>query len=422
LWLNTTGEGAVRTFSTLDEKAGEARASYRLDFGPLEHTISVKTGALARGARRDANTQAFGISAPIMEDSVRALPAEVLFGGRFTAPDSSVFNIRSLAQGGSYTANDALFAGFAMADVPLSASWRLVTGARVEHSDVQVNAVSTLGQACPTERVFTDALPSVALTFRPSNGQTFRVSGSRTLARPEYRELACVRSRDVLGGVDQSGNPNLVRTLIDNADLRWEFYPRAGELLSVAAFAKRFHDPIERVSRSTSTNSFVTFVNAHAADNVGVELEARKGLDAIADVLSPLTVFSSVTIMRSQIRLGDKLGASTNANRAMVGQAPYVVNAGLTYSSASGPGSATLLYNRVGPRIVEAGELPLPDVKEKARDILDLSVRVPAGAGVVARIDAKNLLDAHYQLIQGTVTREAYRMGRTLQIGLNVQR
>jgi hypothetical protein len=422
LWLNTLSEGAVRTFSHLDEKAAESKASYRWDFGPIQRLVSVKAGGLARGARRDANTQAFGIFAPIMSDSVRALTPEELFGGRFTAPDSSVLNIRSLAQGGSYTAEDGLFAGFAMVDVPLSPSWKLITGARVEHSDVLVKAISTLGQPCKTERLFTDVLPSLAVTFRPNEVHTLRLSGSRTLARPEYRELACIRSRDVLGGIDQGGNPDLVRTLIDNADLRWEFYPRPGEVFSAGVFAKRFHDPIERIFRSSSTNSFVTFVNAHAADNFGVELEGRKSLDAIAEFLAPLTAFSSVTLMRSQIRLGGSLGASTNANRAMVGQAPYVVNAGLTYSSASGAGSATLLYNRVGPRISEAGEQPLPDVQELARNLLDLSLRVPAIPGVVARLDAKNLLDARYLLRQGSVTREAYRLGRVLQIGLNIER
>lgn len=422
LWLNNLEEGAVRTFAELDEQAGEARVNVHRAFGRLEHAVTLKAGALARGALRDAATSSYGIFAPVFEQANRALRPEEIFGGRFTAPDSSVLNLRSLAQGGSYTAEDGIVAGYAMVEVPLGGSVTLTGGARVEHSDARVTARSTLGEPSFTKRVFTDLLPSAIVTYRPHRAHAMRLSASRTLARPEYRELAPIRTRDVLGGVDIRGNPDLVRTRIDNADVRWEFYPRRGELLSAGVFAKRFHDPIERVFTASNTNSIVTFVNAEGADNYGLELEARKRLDAIAEFLTPFSVFTSLTLMRSDIDLGASAAASTNANRAMVGQAPYVVNAGLTYTSGGGRGSATLLYNRVGVRISEAGEMPLPDVEELPRDILDLSIRVPAGRGIEARLDAKNLLDASYRLRQGSVTRESYDVGRTLQIGVNIRR
>ena len=100
----------------------------------------------------------------------------------------------------------------------------------------------------------------------------------------------------------------------------------------------------------------------------------------------------------------------------MVGQAPYVFNGGV---SDLGRGtSATLLYNRVGERIVAAGDRPLPDVIESPRDVIDLSIRLPVKGTLSARFDAKNLLDSPYRTIQGTVTREEYRIGRTVQAGL----
>ncbi|HMC55083.1 MAG TPA: TonB-dependent receptor [Gemmatimonadaceae bacterium] len=421
LWLNSIGEGAVRTFSTLGEHAGEVRANYRREVGSVARPVMVKVGALARAAHRDANTEALGIFAPIMTEATRALSPEELFGGTFTAPDSSVLHVRSLAQGGSYSADDFTSAGYAMADVALSNTLSLNGGARVELSNPVVDAISTLGERSRSDRMFTDVLPSLALTYRPSPDVNLRFSATRTLARPEYRELANVMSRNVLGDENVSGNPNLIRTLIDNADVRYEWYPRPGEVFSAAVFAKRFHDPIERVYRSTSSNSFVTFVNARAADNVGLELEGRKQLDFIADALMPLSAFASATIMHSQIHLEGVQGASTNSQRAMVGQAPYVVNAGLTYVFGN-QGSGTVLYNRVGSRIANAGELPLPDVIEQPRDVLDFSLRVPVRGSVTARLDAKNLLDTPYELRQGTVMRQAYNYGRTLQVGVQVQR
>jgi hypothetical protein len=102
----------------------------------------------------------------------------------------------------------------------------------------------------------------------------------------------------------------------------------------------------------------------------------------------------------------------------MVGQAPYVVNAGLTYFAPPTGLSATVLYNRVGPRIFAAGDRPLPDVLEEPRNNLDVSLRLPLAGAFSARIDAKNLIDDPYAVRQGTVTREKYSTGQTVQAGL----
>lgn len=420
LWVNTLPEGAVRTFAQLAEDATEGRADYRLALGSGDQ-VTVKVGALGRSVSRDAGVNAFGIFARAMSDADRALPPETLFGGQFTTPDSSRIQVRSLAQGGDYRATDRLAAGYGMVDYAPSPSWRIVAGARVEQSRVRVDATSTLHESATARRDFTDVLPSLAVTFRPTPGQNLRASVTRTLARPEYRELAALRTRDVLGGVDVRGNPDLVRTLIDNADLRWEWYPAAGEVLSVGLFAKHFTNPIERVFRASNTNSLLTFVNAPSADNLGLELEARKGLGMVHDALRGLTAFSNVTLMRSRIHIGATETAITSTERAMMGQAPYVVNAGLTWAAASSGFTTTLLYNRVGDRISEAGEKPLPDVRELARDVLDFSLRAPIAGAYSFRFDAKNLLDAPFVVQQGAVIRQRWSMGRTLQLGVTYQ-
>src|SRR5690606_37685265 len=112
---------------------------------------------------------------------------------------------------------------------------------------------------------FTDVLPSLALNYSLAHDQNLRLSASRTLARPEYRELAPVQFRDVIGAENVRGNPDLVRTLVQNLDLRWEWYPQYGELLSVALFGKRFDRPIEQVFRGTSGTRLLTYANAREA-------------------------------------------------------------------------------------------------------------------------------------------------------------
>ena len=123
--------------------------------------------------------------------------------------------------------------------------------------------------------------------------------------------------------------------------------------------------------------------------------------------------------MRSRIRPGnDSIASNTSANRPMMGQAGYVVNAGLSYSTPNGRLTATALYNVVGRRIAEVGQQPLPDAYELPRHIVDASARAQLGSNVALKLDAKNLLDAPYRVVQGSVTRLRYHAGRVVTLGV----
>ena len=417
-WLSTGNGGAVRTFGNLRESSREARGSYQYSFNTGGRQHSVKIGGLYRSTERDAGTFSFSVSAPRATQSERALLPEQIFDGRF-ADRTNFWEVVALSQGGNYDANDQLAAGFGMIEFGLSDRLRFIGGARFESDEVTLNAKSTLGAPVRVKNRWNDLLPSAAFNIRISDYQTVRVAVSRTLARPEYRELSPVATRDVLNADDVQGNPDLQRTRILNGDVRWEWYPTEAEAFSIGVFGKRFDDPIERAYRAgNSANRTIVYVNADAATNYGVELEARKQLGFFGDAFRSLVAFSNLTLMTSNIRLGTQQLAATNADRAMVGQAPYVLNTGLTWTSNSGSTSATALFNRTGERIDAAGDQPLPDIVILPRNLVDLSLRFPLLRGIQARVDARNLLDARFDMMQGTVTRESYRQGRVLQMGL----
>ncbi|MEO7456204.1 MAG: TonB-dependent receptor [Gemmatimonadaceae bacterium] len=418
-WLSGGSGGAVRTFSDLTENSHEYSAKYQKEIGAAGSPITVKLGGLYRTTSRDAQSLSYSFSARNMTNAMRELPLEDIFDGRFSTASSSIFTFGPLSQGGSYLAMDRLAAGFVMTEVPLGSRLRLVGGARYESDHLEINALSTLGSPVGTTKLWNDVLPSLALNAKLTESQQLRFSASRTLARPEYRELSPIISRDVIGGENVRGDEDLQRTNVTNLDLRWEMYPSAGEILSVAVFAKKFSNPIERVYGSGSGGtSFVFFTNAEGADNYGVELELRKGLGMLNAALEPLTFSSNVTVMQSRIHLYENTqAAATNLSRRMVGQAPYVINTGLTYTSGSRRSIGSLLFNRVGERIYAAGGSPLPDVVEQPRNVLDFSLRQYIAPVVTMRFDMKNLLDAPYEILQGTVTRESYRTGRAVNLG-----
>ena len=418
-WLNTGNEGAVRTFSGLNESSNEAKGKYQLAFNAFGRDHTLKLGGLFRYTDRDADTRAYSISAINVGPEVTTLEPEAIFDGRFSHPSDSIFILAPLGQGGSYTAKDMLGAGYAMMEFGLTSKARLVGGARFEGDNVKLDAQSTLGAPVYVRRNWMDVLPSLALNYQLNDAQQLRLSGSMTLARPEYRELAPVVTRDVLNGDAVAGNDRLARTHITNLDARWEWYPSSGEIVSLGVFAKEFADPIERVYQATSGQRIVFYTNAKSATNYGVELEARKNLAFLVPALNHFQAFTNLTLMQSDITLKEDTRASaTNKSRRMVGQAPYVINGGLTYLASGNGLSATVLYNRIGERITAAGDNPLPDVIQLPRDALDFSLRLPVAGAFSARIDAKNLLDAPFVVRQGTVTREEYRAGRTVQAGL----
>ena len=421
-WYSNYSEGAVRTFADLDEDSFEGAANYRFVIGGGASPHALRVGGLYRTTDRTADNSAYSITSFTLDRAARELSAEQIFDGRYAQPGDANFRLAPLGQGGSYTADDQLYAGYAMLDYSISSRLRFVGGARVEQSEVTVRAQPVLGSAITTSPEYLDVLPSVGLNYQLAENHVLRLAGSQTLSRPEYRELAPVQYREVVAGDLIQGNDQLERALIQNLDLRWEWYPNPGEVLSVGVFAKQFDQPLERVYLPTSGTNIVSFTNADNGRNLGIEFELRKGLGMVAPVLAPFTFFGNVTVMDSEVEYAPvTVGSSGTIQyeaRSMVGQSPYVVNAGLGYASEGGT-SATLLYNVQGRRIATAAQVGLPAAYEEERNVIDFSVRVPLSSGVAIRADAGNLLDAPYEVTQGSVTREHYKTGRTFSLGFS---
>jgi hypothetical protein len=413
-----TGRGARRSFLDLDESNVNVGANYRFEFGAAGRPHFAKVGGTFRSTSRHSENLAYGISTTLPSSALE-LPAEQIFDGRFSGPSDSVFFVGSEVRSGSYAADDRVAAGYGMLELALGERIRVIGGARVESGDLEVLTHLTSGQTVPSRVKQTDVLPSLAINFRPSESHNIRLSASQTLSRPEYRELSPTNNEEVATASSFEGNPNLRRTLIQNADARWEWYRNAGEVISLGVFYKRFEDPIERIEVGVSGVREAlqqTVVNAKGARNYGVELELRQDLRMFAPAFEGLVLFTNATLMESSIEIDD--ASEDSEERSMVGQAPYVVNAGLTYANTSGSLSATALYNIVGERITAA--VPgRPDIYEQPRHALDVSVRFPVLGSLSGRFDARNVLDAPYEQLQDDVVRERYRAGRVISLGLS---
>ena len=159
-----------------------------------------------------------------------------------------------------------------------------------------------------------------------------RLTATRTVARPQLRELAPFLFTDFFGARDILGNPELDRTRILNLDARWEMFPRVGEVLAVSLFHKEFSDPIEQIIKPTG-RGVISFQNAKGAVNTGLEVEGRKGLDFLSSKLKDFGVLANVTVVHSRVDLDTtKVGIQTSSSRPLANQSPYVINVALDWN------------------------------------------------------------------------------------------
>ena len=225
-----------------------------------------------------------------------------------------------------------------------------------------------------------DVLPSLNVVYALSKSTNLRAAFSKTVSRPEFRELAPFSFYDFTTATSVRGNDTLAQTNIYNADLRFEIFPGVGQMFATTVFYKRFIDAIEQSVSNVSGGGSLsrTFKNADNAENFGLELEARQNLALVDEFLNTtlfqnLTVNFNLSIIRSEVKL-DSVSDGGRSSRSLQGQSPYVFNAGLTYLPQSGSFSASALFNVIGRRIQEVGTDKIPDVYEAPRPVLDLQV------------------------------------------------
>ena len=243
---------------------------------------------------------------------------------------------------------------------------------------------------------------------------------SRTMARPEYRELVPYAHQDWGLGYATRGNPDLKPTYITNYDLRWEYFPSPGEILAISFFAKSFKDPIEILVIPGATRPILQYENINEATNYGLELEARKSLAFLSTKLSQFNFGTNVTLTKSKMTLDGR-----DYSRPLSGQSPFIINSLLGYTSHSGATSATLLYNAFGDRLVRLTTIDQKALYEQTRHQVDFTLSHKLWQTMTFKFGVKNLLNEDYVVTQEQpqfgiegVT-EFHKIGRTVSMGVS---
>ncbi len=297
---------------------------------------------------------------------------------------------------------------------------QLVYGLRLERSTQNVNtfdlnsSTSSVNTALATD----DFLPSLGLNFALSQKHSLRFGFTKTVSRPDFKELSPARFLNDNDNIYEIGNPDLVAAGITNFDFRWDWYPTSKELLSVGVFLKNFENPIEAYAVN-STDTIRSYRNISEASNSGIEFEIRKDITEFLGAGFNTEVFSNYSLIASQVRLSaEEKGNSTTFSRPLQGQSPYLLNFGVDVTLPWYNLNTTLVYNIVGPRITDVGDGGRPDTYEQPIHQLDLSIIQKIKKNLNLTFRAQNLLDPDVTRTQGDFVVSSFQRGRALSLGL----
>ncbi|QDU66087.1 catecholate siderophore receptor CirA [Planctomycetes bacterium Pla86] len=351
-----------------------------------------------------------------------------------------------------YDGQQDIFAWYGMVDFPLDDHWSLIGGARFESTQIGIQnlpeadvfwvppgkdalEVLTPG-AADVDFQRDDILPALALVWEPSDRWTLRGSWSQTIARQTFRELTPIIQQEFVGGPIFIGNPNLGMSSLENWDLRADFRPYEGGLLSASWFYKDIDDAIELIQDlSPNGFSFTTPVNYPKGTLSGFEFEARQDLGRYDRDLNGLTVGANATFIESNVILPSEdaaefadLGFPTE-QRDLLSAPEYLYNLFLTYDVEGHGTQIGLFYTVQGDTLVAGAGISnnnyVPDVYAKQVGTLNLSLQQPISKSGVLRIQLKNLTDPaiqevyRSQYIEGEQVKTSYTRGIEVSLGLS---
>jgi len=417
------------SYNALDEETKEFGLDFTQPMFVGDYAVDIIGGFTYVDKDRSFGLVRYNFDFPAgISTDLRQLAPEIIFGPANIGPGgiqlTEIFDSSDF-----YSASFENIQGYLGADVEISEKMRLAVGFRYEDSTQIVNTVDRItDEALRVTQTGQHWLPSATFTYEIVENMQVRLAYSKTLARPDMRELSTAPFIDDERGLTVRGNPNLRISEINNYDARFEWYFAAGESLTVGAFYKDFTNPIEQSSQAFGEGRLITYVNGESAKLKGVEIEVEKLLfvqDWFGwDWLGSRELFIKANgsyIDGETTTAQEDLGVVTNAVRSFQGQSEWLGNLQFGWRDADRGENLAFVLNYTGSRLSLLGVFQAPDEFEKPPLMLNFaySKEFEVGDNILElSVEAENLLGDEIEFTQDGVVTEGYELGRTLALGL----
>ena len=421
----STGNDISREWTQLDEHILSLGVNdkHHFKFGNFEPDLQV--GAYGEYRSRKYQTRNFiynwNVSDNNMPSDFRHSDIPTLLSNEENMGYDKLYLLEQKQMRNNYRGHNTLGAGYLTLSLPFG-QFGIHAGVRFEHNDMELISNTRDYEKSETSRHYrtSDFFPSLNTTYKLNDQHQIRLSYGRSINRPEFREVSSSVYYDFDLASNVQGNTELKNCYVDNLDLRYEWYPSRGELISLAVFYKHFDSPIEwTYTVAGGTDLIYSYKNAKSASNYGIELDIRKSLDFIG--LRDFSWSFNGALIKSKVQF--EKGAKEE-NRPMQGQSPYLINTGLFYKNEPLKMDIALLYNRIGKRIIGVGRSEgssgddsnarVPHSYEMPRNTIDLSFAKKFGSHLELKLNIRDLLaEKVYYKQFADVT---YRDGRTKEV------
>ncbi len=450
--LRSGGQNARITFSDLNETiwSGGADVTWRL---PTTLSASLTAGYAYTDTVRDAYRREF-----------RFLPeGDLPLAVAQQRPDFllSDFNIYTYGIGitetsgqtgsAAYDAGLRTHAGYVQANVEFVPGLSANFGVRYEDGRQYVTPIDLFGSGAggiTTTTIENDYwLPAATITWNFADDMQLRANASKTIARPQFRELAFQLYQDTESDRQFFGNPFLVDSELFNAEVRYEWYFGRDQRFSLAGFYKKIENPIEQFAFLTAGNLQTSFANAPEADLYGAEVEVQKyvPLDTLGGFFLPrrLVLIGNYTYSKSEIKVGadDEVIFSTGgvlpavdffrSGAPLTGQSEHIANVQIGLEDTERLSQQTLILNYASDRVTNrgpAGTPQQPDIVERPGLRLDFVARqgvLLMGSEIELKFEARNLTGQKYEEFQeagdSRIDINTYDVGTRFSVGAAVK-
>jgi TonB-dependent receptor len=340
-------------------------------------------------------------------------------------------------------------AAYAQVQAYLTEKLSLNVGVRYEAAKQTVEPVQVF--TVPTASLASTSLnnkywlPGATLTWELADQMQFRLSASKTIARPQFRELIFQSFYDPDSNRQYRGNPLLTDSQLYNAEARYEWYFEREQRVTVAGFFKRLKNPIEAFSSFEDNSVITSFANAPEADLYGAEIEVQKYFDLGNDEGTGFfgtrraVVIANYTFTKSKLSVGpndpvavfasaaDKASDFFTDGTPLTGQSDHLVNLQIGLEDTERLSQQTLLLTFASDRVTSRGAGGQPDIFERPGFQLDFVARQGiqiGGKEVELKLELRNLTANKYQELQESgdnrIFYNRYKEGVSASLGIDI--
>ncbi|PTQ09842.1 TonB-dependent receptor [Sphingomonas oleivorans] len=453
--LRSGGQNARISFSDLNEDVYGAGIdlSYRL---PTAMPVTLSAGYAYNKTERSSSRRDFQFQPQDqLPDAVAQERPDYLLSD-YNVYTYNILLTETSGQTGAaaFDARLRVHAGYGQMEAELVPSVRLTAGVRYEDGVQTVLPIDLFGTGAnpvPPTTIKNDYwLPAATVTWNFAPDMQLRLAGSKTIARPQFRELALQLYQDHEADRQFFGNPFLQDSKLTNAEARYEYFFGRDQRLTLAGFYKKIDKPIEAFGFLAGGATLQTsFANAPSADLYGAEVEVQKyipldGLSGSFFETRRLVLIGNYTYSKSELKVGandtvtDPFGAVTAANLffndgdPLTGQSDHLVNVQIGLEDKEKLSQQTLMLTYASDRVTNRGprqgDAQQPDIVERPGIRLDFVARQGVtilGSELEFKAEVRNITGQRYREFQQAGARRIdinrYDIGTSVSFGLGIK-